>query len=116
MATLLDYCSLIRSKNAGPFVLTFDLMCREVVHFETLVASQKLTRELIADLYSCEADDVTLVNHRSALAVKISIPRPVVQGSVRESDMYAGQQYVPLLDIELPDIEGQESGLSDSDL
>jgi hypothetical protein len=30
-------------------------------------------------------------------AIKISFPRPVVQGSLRDRDMHGGQQYVPLL-------------------
>lgn len=105
MATLLDYCSLVRSKNAGPFVLTFDLMCREQEHYEALKHSGRITRELIAALYACSPDVVTLVHHDRALAVKISIPRPVVQGSLRDTDSYAGQQYVPLLDIDLPALD-----------
>jgi hypothetical protein len=30
-------------------------------------------------------------------AIKISFPRPVVQGSLHDRDMHGGQQYVPLL-------------------
>jgi len=105
MATLLDYCSLIRSKNAGPFVLTFDLMCKGQEHYDALKHSGGITRELIAALYACSPDVVTLVHQDSALAVKISIPRPVVQGSRQDTDSYAGQQYVPLLHVDLPALD-----------
>lgn len=101
MTTLLDYCSLIRSKNAGPFTLTFDLMCKDQDRYDDLVGSGVITRELIADLYGCEPDVVTLVNHPGALAVKISMPRPQVQGDLRDADCYAGQQYAPLVDLQI---------------
>jgi Domain of unknown function (DUF4387) len=35
------------------------------------------------------------------LAIKISVPRPVVQGSLQDRDMHAGQQYVLLLGLEI---------------
>ena len=37
-----------------------------------------------------------------ALAIKASIPRPIAQGDVRDSDGHGGQQYAPLMDIEIP--------------
>ncbi|MFE6887315.1 DUF4387 domain-containing protein [Streptomyces sp. NPDC057694] len=97
--TLLDYCSLVRSKNAGPFTLTFDFMCRDREAYDALVASGFLSRELFAGLYNAAPDDILLVNHPRALAVKVSLPRPDVQGSLRDADCYAGQQYAPLMDL-----------------
>jgi Domain of unknown function (DUF4387) len=35
-------------------------------------------------------------------AIKVSFPRPVVQGSRNDSDLHAGQQYVAILGIEVP--------------
>ncbi|GHJ98001.1 hypothetical protein SNE510_75200 [Streptomyces sp. NE5-10] len=43
-----------------------------------------------------------LVGHPLALAVKVSLPRPVVQGSLGDTDCYAGRQYAPLMDMEAP--------------
>jgi hypothetical protein len=34
-------------------------------------------------------------------AIKIWFPRPSAQGSAHDRDMHSGQQYVPLLDIEI---------------
>ncbi|MDH6565502.1 hypothetical protein M2160_000523 [Streptomyces sp. SAI-117] len=99
MTTLLDYCSLVRSKNAGPFTLTFDFMCHDQAAYDALVASGFLNRELFADLYGTDPADILLVNHPLALAVKVSLPRPTVQGDLRDSDCYAGQQYGPLMDL-----------------
>lgn len=35
------------------------------------------------------------------VAIKISVPRRVMQGSFQDRDMHAGQQYVPLLGLEV---------------
>ncbi|MFJ8148705.1 DUF4387 domain-containing protein [Streptomyces sp. NPDC096048] len=105
MATLLDYCSLVRSKNAGPFTLTFDFLCHDQAAYDTLVASGFLNRELFADLYATDPADILLVNHPLALAVKVSLPRPVVQGDLHDSDCYAGQQYAPLMDLAVNDVD-----------
>jgi hypothetical protein len=38
----------------------------------------------------------------NALAVKASIPRPAIQGDLDDADGHGGQQYAPLMDIEIP--------------
>ncbi len=37
------------------------------------------------------------------LGVKISFPRPVTAGSFEDRDLHAGQQFVPLAGLPLPD-------------
>ncbi|WP_055552205.1 DUF4387 domain-containing protein [Streptomyces sp. NBRC 110028] len=101
MTTLLDYCSLIRSKNAGPFTLTFDFMCHDQAAYDALVATGFLNKNLFATLYSADPDQILVVNHPLALAVKVSLPRPAVQGGLHDTDCYAGQQYAPLMDMEV---------------
>jgi hypothetical protein len=41
--------------------------------------------------------------------VKISFPRPVSQGSLRDRDMHAGQHHVPLAMLRVPSVAGAES-------
>jgi hypothetical protein len=101
MATLFDLCSLIRSKNAGPFVLTFDVMFSSTENYERAKRSQPLTRRRLAEIYRQREEDITLVYHDHALAIKASMPRPIFQGELQDSDCYGGQQYVPLLEIEV---------------
>ncbi|MFF9496362.1 DUF4387 domain-containing protein [Streptomyces flaveolus] len=101
MTTLLDYCSLVRSKNAGPFTLTLDFMCHDQDSYKVLVATGFLNKQLFATLFDTAPDKILLVNHPLALAVKVSLPRPVAQGSLDDTDCYAGQQYAPLMDMEV---------------
>jgi hypothetical protein len=95
---LLELCSLIRSKNAGPFELTFDFMCRDEETYRRLCGSKILTPELFARLFDTDERDVLFFEHDAALAVKVSIPRPTVQGALEDSDCYGGQQYALVLD------------------
>ena len=44
-----------------------------------------------------------VVNHDTALAIKVSFPRPQSSGSKYDSDVYGGQQYAPLLALTVPD-------------
>jgi hypothetical protein len=101
MTTLGDVCRLIRSKNAGPFVLTFDLMFATRAQYERAKRAQPLTAARLAAIYHVPAEVITLVYHDNALAIKASMPRPIVQGDLADSDCYGGQQYVPLLEIEV---------------
>ncbi len=101
MATLLDHCSLVRSKNAGPFTLTFDFMCHDQNAYDTLVATGFLNQHLFATLFDTDPQNILVVNHPLALAVKVSLPRPTVQGDLHDSDCYAGQQYAPLMDMDI---------------
>lgn len=104
MATLLDYCSLVRSKNAGPFTLTFDFMCRDQHTYEALTNTAILNRALFAGLFNTSEHEIQVVNNPLALAVKVSLPRPCVQGDLHDSDCYAGQQYAPLMELRLPEL------------
>ncbi|MEW2165647.1 DUF4387 domain-containing protein [Streptomyces sp. NPDC007084] len=99
MATLLDFCSLVRSKNAGPFTLTFDFMCHDQAAYDSLVSTRFLSEELFAALYRADPDQIRVVHHPLALAIKVSLPRPTVQGDIHDADCYAGQQYAPLMDM-----------------
>jgi hypothetical protein len=97
--TLFDLCSLVRSKNAGPFSLTFDAMFSSVANYERAKRANAFTPQMLAALYGVEPEEVQVVYHESALALKISMRRPVFQCDPGDSDCYGGQQYVPLLDV-----------------
>jgi len=101
MRRLMDIASLIRSKNAGPFVLTFDILFATHADFDAVVRSGALNAVNFAKLYGVHPDQVRFFECRNALALKFSIPRPVTQGDLGDGDMHGGQQYVGLLDADV---------------
>lgn len=100
---LMDLTALIRSKNAGPFLMTFDIMFDDLGKFQRVKKSGVLTPELFSKIYNTPLEQVHFVVCDNALAFKVTIPRPIPSGDLGCSDMHAGQQYAPLLDIEIPD-------------
>jgi hypothetical protein len=103
VTTLFDLCRLIRSKNAGPFVLTFDLVFSSDEGYERVRRSNPLTPEIVARIYGVRRDEVRVFLCDNARAIKISMPRPVIQCDPGDSDCYGGQQYVPLLAVAVHD-------------
>ena len=100
---LMDIATLIRSKNAGPFVMTFDIMFDDPTKYQHVKNSKVLNKGLLSELYNTPLEQVHFVSSDAAMAFKISIPRPIPAGDLGCTDMHAGQQYAPLLDIEVPD-------------
>ena len=93
---------LVRSKNAGPFWLTFDVFLPTPELFAAASHSALTDPQWFADIYGVSSADVEIHLVASILAIKVSIPRPCVQGSLGDNDQHGGQQYVPLLGIEVP--------------
>jgi hypothetical protein len=102
MSKLSALARLIRSKNAGPFELTFDIMFDDAPSYRRVRDSGALSRETIAACYRLPAAQVKFFYCDNALAIKASIPRPSTQGDLLDGDGHGGQQYAPLMDIEIP--------------
>jgi Domain of unknown function (DUF4387) len=101
MTKLAELASLIRSKNAGPFQLTFDVMFDDRERYERVKASGRISAATIAEAYGVREADVMFFFVDNALAIKASIPRPVFQGDLGDPDGHGGQQYAPLMDIDI---------------
>lgn len=102
MAELGSLAKLIRSKNAGPFNLTFDIMFEDDETYRRVVKSGVLNRSLISSLYNISENAILFFEHDLARAIKISIPRPHIQGQVEDGDTMGGQQFAPLVKLEIP--------------
>src|SRR4051812_46610426 len=58
MTKLAELARLIRSKNAGPFELTFDIMFEDDARYRRVQRSGALTREAVAERYGLEPSQV----------------------------------------------------------
>ena len=101
MIKLFDVAEVIRSKNSGPYELTFDIMFKEQAVFEDFVAKNVMTKAVFAKLYGIEESAVTsVISFAPSKAVKITIVRPMSSGALGERDVYGAQQHRPLLSFE----------------
>ena len=103
MTTIADLAVLVRSKNAGPFWLTIDVMFDNPEAYRRVRDSEAIDRAGMARMFRREPDEIIVVNHDAALAIKVSFPRPRSSGSKYDSDVYGGQQYAPILSLAVPD-------------
>ena len=103
MAKLKDIAQLIRSKNAGPFSLTFDFMFDRAEDYRRVRDSGVINRELFSRYYGTAVEDVEIYSVDAARGIKVTIPRPITQGELEDSDQFGCQMFSPLLEIEIPD-------------
>lgn len=100
MAKLYDLARIVRSKNAGPFIVTLDLLFENEECWRQV--SNRLTRELIAKAYKVNPENILgIISYRPALAIKINLRRRIPSGHPGDRDVYGAQQHVPLASIDL---------------
>lgn len=99
--TIREFALYVRSKNAGPFCLTLEILLKNWEDYNKLVSLNVVTPELISKLYGTPADKVDIFFCENINIIKISVPRPANQGSLQDKDLHAGQQSVFLANIEI---------------
>ena len=99
---LYDCATIIRSKNAGPFTLTIDLMFGDRAVFDRVLDSPAFTAAQIAGLYGVAESGVRIYPFERVLTIKVSLPRPgASSGAPGDRDCYGSQQHFPLADIDV---------------
>ncbi len=98
-----EIASVIRSKNAGPYELTLDIIFSSEENYRFLKEIRFFNRELIARIYGIAADRIiNIVYFDPAWAIKITLVRPVVSGAAGDTDIYGAQQHAPLFNLKVP--------------
>jgi hypothetical protein len=77
--------------------VTIDIFLADQAGYDQTVRSRLTDAGAIANRYHIDPEHVLLF----LLPVKISFPRPIIQGSLYDRDVHAGQQYLPLLGLEV---------------
>ena len=98
---LQDLAQVIRSKNAGPRRLTFDIILGSDADYHRLAQSPALTQAAIAARYGVPEQDVAIIPYPPGRAIKITLARKLMAGDPGDRDVYGAQQHAPLLGIEI---------------
>ena len=102
MTKLIDFADVIRSKNSGPYELTFDVIFKTREIYDQVCAKKAINKENFAKLYKIPVENVMEVVHFDPVgAIKVTIVRPIPSGAFGESDVYGAQQHAPLMGMEL---------------
>ncbi|KAF2715295.1 hypothetical protein K504DRAFT_368296 [Pleomassaria siparia CBS 279.74] len=100
--TLSDISRVLRSKNAGPYEITFDIMFDTDGLYRLVKTSDILNRTTVAKLLEVGEEDIIWIGFfDQARAFKVTIPRfsrgkPVAGGGFMENDIHGSQKYMGL--------------------
>ena len=79
----------VRSKNAGPFIITVDIFCKKEEIYQKI--KKNLTEKFLCDYLNIEERSIQLFFVDNLRVVKISIDRIFIQGSRFDRDMHGAQ-------------------------
>ncbi len=102
MPKLRELADVIRSKNAGAYQITFDVMFKDEEMFRKVKQTGVLNAALFAKLYGLPEDQCNFLVYDAGHTFKCTMLRQFVSGNVGDSDGYGAQQHVPLLDVHIP--------------
>jgi len=98
---LYDEAFVCRSKNAGPFQVTIDLMFPSQGSYRKVWNSPNFNEKTIGVLYHLPPEKIAIKPFEKILTIKVVLPRNASSGSLLDSDVYGSQQHFPLGDLEI---------------
>ncbi|MCZ4352670.1 DUF4387 domain-containing protein [Roseovarius aestuarii] len=102
MALIKDIAQICKSKNAGPFNVTIDVLFEDHDVYRAVKATGVFKPSLFASLYGVDEADILFTPYDPAAAFKVTFPRAIAAGDFGDTDVYGCQQHAPLLDVEIP--------------
>jgi hypothetical protein len=102
MPRISEIATVCKSKNAGPFELTIDVVFGSRELYDRVAATGVLGPALIARLYGISENQVLFTPYPAGNAFKATIPRRIPSGDVGDTDIYGAQQHAPLLNVDIP--------------
>jgi hypothetical protein len=98
-----NLAAIVRSKNAGPYRITLDVMFDRDNLYSVVSESKALSVESVARAYGVDATNISsFFEIPVARAFKVTLFRPHAQCAPGESDVYGAQQHVPLMNMLIP--------------
>lgn len=97
MKPLIDYTKILRSKNAGPLFITFDLIFHN--NEDMNYVYKNLKKEDVAKAYDVSCEKIEIISYDVVNSIKITFPRKNISGSILDNDIYGCQQHMPLSKI-----------------
>lgn len=100
MTELGNIAAKVRSKNAGPFWLTIDIFCGSQEVFAHI--SKHLVNDVVAKALAVSVHDMKRFDIAELNVIKISVPRPVIQGIQNDRDMHGAQWANIIAELHIP--------------
>lgn len=105
MAKLYELAKMIRSKNAGPFMVSIDILFADRETYNRVLDTGVLNADQVAAMYHLPGEQVSRHLLPLANAVKFSFPRKYPSGDFLDDDLYGCQQHRPFVNLEIKEIQ-----------
>jgi hypothetical protein len=104
MAKLIDHVAFLFSKNAGPYLITFDIVFADEESYRHVRDSGVINRELIADRFRVPDDRILSIHpYDAGRIIKFTLIREIPSGAFGDKSVFGSQQWAPLIDVEIPE-------------
>jgi hypothetical protein len=103
-----ELASVVRSKNAGPFLITVDVFFPEQESYERVRASGVLEPDSVARLYGLPVEDVVgSFWEPRALGAKVTFRKRPSINDVSCTDVFGSHQHIPIAYAEIDEKEDE---------
>ena len=100
---LIDLVEFLFSKNAGPYLITFDVVFKDDATFEMVRRSGVFNKTRIAELYRVPESRVYSIHEYPAgRVIKFNLIRDISSGDFGDRTVFGSQLWAPLIGLEIP--------------
>jgi Domain of unknown function (DUF4387) len=100
---LIDEVQFLFSKNAGPYLVTFDAVFANEEAYRRVRDSGAFTRERVAELYRVPVERIVSMHaYDAGRVLKFTMVREVSSGDFGDRSVFGSQLWAPLISLEIP--------------
>lgn len=102
---LIEMVKFLFSKNAGPYLITFDVLFKDDATYDHARRSGVFNRDTLARLFRVTPDRIySIYEYEPARVIKFTLIRDVPSGDFGDRTVFGAQQWAPLIDFEVPEL------------
>lgn len=100
---LIDMVNFLFSKNAGPYLTTFDVLFRDDEMFRFGCSSGVFNKEKLAEVFCVKPDRILSIHeYAPACVIKFTMIREISSGDFGDRTVFGSQLWAPLINVEIP--------------
>lgn len=100
---LIDMVNFLFSKNAGPYVVTFDVLFMDDTSYERARRSGIFNQKTLAQLYNVPPASIYSIHeYEPARVIKFNMIREISSGDFGDRTVFGCQLWAPLIDLDIP--------------
>jgi hypothetical protein len=108
VAKLIDLVEFLFSKNAGPYLVTFDVVFSDEASYRHVCTAGVFTKATIAALYNVPEERVLSIHeYDPGRIIKFTLIRERSSGDFGDRSVFGSQQWAPLITVEVPELSNR---------